>query len=584
MLPTVRRLAAALALAGAALLPSSLFAQRSLEIERFDATLKVEESGWVDVREEILVRFTGSWNGIFRNIPVEYRTEQGFSFRLRLEDVSVTGESGEALEYWSSRERHYRQLKIRVPGASDATRKVVIHYRVPNGLRFQEEYDELYWNVTGDEWDMPIKAATAMVHLPPSVSGIRTASWTGGYGSTENAASVERVGDALFFETQRPLNFREGLSIAVAWNPGVVERPTTLDKALAFLRANWLLLFPFVSLWIMWRLWSLKGRDPARLAISPQYEPPDGMTPAEAGTLLDNRPDMRDLTAALVDLAVRGFLRIEEVEPSGFLGKLVGKTDYRLVPLKPREEWEGLKGHETSLLKGVFGGGSGMAAPVEMSELAHQFYKSLDSIRSGIFGELVKKGYYVKRPDRVMGTYVGISVAVGVLGVVGGLFLADALTLSPLTAVLAAVGSALPILGFGFFMPARTVKGARALERVLGFEEFLERVESDRYKRMITSPEMFERFLPYAMAFGVEKKWAAAFEDMYTEPPDWYRGQWRGGFHPTYFVHSMGSMASTAGSVMASGPRSSGGSGFGGGGGGGGFSGGGFGGGGGGGW
>jgi uncharacterized membrane protein YgcG len=580
----MRRLVAGLALAGSALLPVSLAGQRSLEIERFDATLRVEESGWLDVREEILVRFTGSWNGIFRNIPVEYRTEQGFSFRLRLEDVSVTGEGGEPLEYWSSRERHYRQLKIRVPGASDATRKVVIHYRVPNGLRFQEEYDELYWNVTGDEWDMPILAASAMVHLPPSLSGIRTASWTGGYGSTENAASVERSGGALFFEVQRPLNFREGLTIAVAWNPGVVERPTTLDKIFAFFRANWLLLFPFVSLWMMWRLWANRGRDPARLAISPQYEPPDGMTPAEAGTLLDNRPDMRDLTAALVDLAVRGFLRIEEVEPTGFFGRLAGKTDYRLVPVRPREEWVGLRGHEVSLLTGVFGAGVGMPAPVEMSELAHEFYRNLESIRSGIFRELVKRGYYAQRPDKVMGVYVGAALVVGVLGVVGGLFLAEALSLSPLTAVIAAVGTALPILGFGFFMPARTVKGARALERVLGFEEFLERVESDRYKRMITSPDMFERFLPYAMAFGVEKKWAAAFEGMYTEPPDWYRGRWHGGFHPAYFVSSMGQMSSAASTAMASGPRSSGGSGFGGGGGGGGFSGGGFGGGGGGGW
>jgi len=270
----MRRSAAGLALAGFALFAPTLSAQKSLEIERFDATLRVEESGWLDVREEILVRFTGSWNGIFRNIPVEYRTEQGFSFRLRLEDVSVTGEGGEALEFWSSRERHYRQLKIRVPGASDATRKVFIHYRVPNGLRFQEEYDELYWNVTGDEWDMPILAASAMVHLPPSLSGIRTASWTGGYGSTENAASVQESEGALFFESQRPLNFREGLTIAVAWNPGVVERPSTLDKVFAFLRANWLLTLPFVSLWFMWRLWASRGRDPAKLAISPQYEPP----------------------------------------------------------------------------------------------------------------------------------------------------------------------------------------------------------------------------------------------------------------------------------------------------------------------
>ena len=586
MLPTARTLAVAtFVLAGAGVLPGGLSAQRSLEIERFDATLRVEESGWLDVREEIQVRFTGSWNGIFRNIPVEYRTEQGFSFHLRLEDVSVTGDSGEPLEYWSSRERHYRQLKIRVPGASDATRKVVIHYRVPNGLRFQEEYDELYWNVTGDEWDMPIRAASAMVHLPPSLSGIRTASWTGGYGSTENAASVENTAGVLFFETRRALNFREGLTIAVAWNPGVIERPTALDKVLAFLRANWLLIFPFVSLWFMWRLWANRGRDPERLAISPQYEPPDGLTPAEAGTLLDNRPDMKDLTAAIVDLAVRGFLRIEEIEPKGFLGKLGGKTDYRLVPVRSRQEWAELRPHEVSLLSGMFGHGQGIPAPVDMSELAHEFYRNLGTIRSGIFKELMKRGYYDHRPDKVMGAYVGAAFVVGILGLVGGLFLAEAWALSQLTVVIAAVGTALPILIFGLVMPARTVKGARALERVLGFEEFLERVESDRYKRMITSPQMFERFLPYAMAFGVERKWAAAFEDMYTEPPDWYRGHWHGGFRPTYFAHSMGSMSSAAGTAMSTGPRSSGGSGFGGGGfSGGGFSGGGFGGGGGGGW
>jgi uncharacterized membrane protein YgcG len=336
----------------------------------------------------------------------------------------------------------------------------------------------------------------------------------------------------------------------------------------------------------MWRIWALRGKDPARLAISPQYEPPEGLTPAEAGTLFDNRPDMRDITAALVDLAVRGFLRIEEIEPSGFLGRLTGKTDYRLVPVRPSEEWSGLRPHEVALLVGVFGHGGGTPAPVEMADLAHRFYKNLSSIRSGIFQELVRRGYYVRRPDIVMGAWVGGGFVVGVLGVIGGLWLAQALVLSPLAAVIAGVGTALPIVGFGLFMPARTVKGARVLERVLGFEEFLERVESDRYRRMITSPEMFERFLPYAMAFGVERKWAGAFQDIYKEPPDWYRGHWgHGGFHPVYFVHSMGQMSTAASSAMSSGPRSSGGSGFGGGGfGGGGFSGGGFGGGGGGGW
>ena len=126
------------------------------------------------------------------------------------------------------------------------------------------------------------------------------------------------------------------------------------------------------------------------------------------------------------------------------------------------------------------------------------------------------------------------------------LVLSDRVGISHMTAVLAAIGMAIPVFVFGALMPARTVKGARVREHVLGFEEFLDRVESDRFKRMITSPEMFERFLPYAMAFGVERKWAKAFEDIYTEPPTWYVGAWHGGFHTTSLANRLASIGAKA--------------------------------------
>src|SRR5665811_2177663 len=135
----------AVALVAATLAAQPVLAQRSMEIERFDATIKVESSGWVDVREEIQVRFDGDWNGIYRTIPVEYRTPQGFSYSLFLDDVGVMGPGGETYDFTSSRAGQYRKLKIRVPGASNATRTVFIHYRVPNALKFWDEYDELYW-------------------------------------------------------------------------------------------------------------------------------------------------------------------------------------------------------------------------------------------------------------------------------------------------------------------------------------------------------------------------------------------------------------------------------------------------------
>ncbi len=120
----------------------------------------------------------------------------------------------------------------------------------------------------------------------------------------------------------------------------------------------------------------------------------------------------------------------------------------------------------------------------------------------------------------------------------------------------------------------RSVCPLRTLERVLGFEEFIRRVESDRFKRMITGPEQFEKLLPFAMALSVEKKWAAAFKDLYKEPPDWYRGSNPTGFRVGSFVSNLSHMSTQTGVMMSSSPRSSGGSGFGGGGGG--FSGGGF--------
>ena len=125
----------------AAAAPSA--AERTLVIESFTATVSVGTDGAIDVAETIRPRFTGSWNGIFRTIPVTYTTPQGFKYELRLEVQSITDDAGRELKFESSRERHYRKLKIWVPGAHDATRTVVIRYRVTNGLKFFEDHDEL---------------------------------------------------------------------------------------------------------------------------------------------------------------------------------------------------------------------------------------------------------------------------------------------------------------------------------------------------------------------------------------------------------------------------------------------------------
>ena len=554
---------------------SAQSAERSLVIERFEAAIRVNPDASLDITETITPRFTGKWNGLFRTIPVEYRTPQGFNWSLRLKLISVTDADGNALEVEKSRERHYQKFKIWVPGAEDATRTVVLTYRATNGLRFFEDHDELYWNITGDEWEVPIEAASARIELPGAASGIRAIAFNGVYGATSRDAIVTTSGTTVSVMMPKQLDFREGMTAVVGWNKGVVVEPPTSAKAAGFVASNWPLAIPVPVFVLMLLVWKRRGRDPDPLPITVQYDAPAQLTPGEAGTLLDHSVDMRDITATLVDLAVRGFIRIEEEQESRLFG-LLKNDEFVFHRLKDPSEWRGLKIHERELLEGLFPHGE---ASVELSELENQFYKSIKPIQDGILDGLVARGFYQARPDRVKAGYMAGGVLVGALMAVGGSALSPQFDLTPVPFIIAGVVVGLIMLWFGWHMPARTVAGARAVEQIKGFEEFLGRTEGDRLRDFVRTPEMFEKFLPFAMAFGVEKKWALAFKGICNEPPRWYAGAHPGSFNIGTFSTRLSDLSTRASTTMASSPRSSSGSGFsggssgggGGGGGGGGF-------------
>jgi hypothetical protein len=550
-------------------------AQRSLEIERFDARITVNADGTIDVLESLRAKFTGSWNGIYRKVPVEYRTAQGFKWTVRLDLVSATDGEGQALRTETSREGHFVQYKMWIPGAVDAVKSVVLRYRVHNALRFFEDHDELYWNVTGDEWDVALGDVSAAIELPAGATGVRATAFNGIYGSTSRDAAATVEGTVVRITMPRRLQFREGLTAVVGWDKGLVPEPTRADKVAGFLGANWPLALPIPVLLGMLFLWTRRGRDPRRLPISVQYEPPPGLTPAEAGTLTDESADMRDITATIVDLAVRGHLRIEEREESKLFG-LVKDREFVFRRTEPEQPAPPLKSYESAVLEGIFKDG---AREVELSDLKNEFYKNLGNIKSGIMDRLVQQGLYARRPDHVRGRWIGLGGALAFIIAMGGGALASEIGLAPVSVVVAGIAIGLIVVIIGYHMPARTVAGARTLEKVLGFAEFLERVDKERFETVVKTPEMFERYLPYAMAFGVEKKWAAAFKDIYLEPPTWYAGSSMQGFNASLFSTRLSAMSTQAGSTMSSSPRSSSGSGFsggssgggGGGGGGGGF-------------
>jgi uncharacterized membrane protein len=539
---------------------------KQLVIDDFHADIVVVPDSSVDVTETIKAHFYGTgWHGLYRTIPVEYVTPQGFNYSLFLSIKSITDADGRSLRYESSRERHYRKLKIYIPDPDNSVKTISIRYTVSDALRFFDEHDEFYWNVTGDEWTVPIQAATARIVLPEATTNIRANPFTGGYGSRAKDADVDIAGNGVEVRTRQPLHIREGLTIAVAFDKGFVHEPTAFDKFSLFLRSNWPLVLPIIVFCIMFYLWWTRGRDPRLRPIAAQYEPPDQLTPGEAGTLVDESVDMRDITASIVDLAVRGYIVIEEHTKDRMLG-LFHDKDYSFILNKDRSAWSKLKTHEQSLLEGLFSAGT-VGESVSMSNLENHFYRNLPSIKSSIFESLVTHGYYQRRPDTVRSSYIGMGVVIAIIMIWGGISVASHLGQQPTAYIIAGILSGLIICAFGWYMPAHTVQGARALEGVLGFEDFLVHVESDRFNRMIKTPEMFEKFLPFAMALGVEKNWSKAFQGILKEPPNWYRGSSFGpNFYATSFVSDLNTMSSRASSVMTSAPRSSGGSGFGGGG------------------
>lgn len=571
--------------------------ERSLRLRDFDALLTVGRDGGLEVTERLTINFIGAWNGLNRDLSLRHVTGQGRKEELDLEVTSVTDGDGKPLRVEESEEVGTKRLRIWIPGATDADRQIVIRYRVSNAIRFFYEgsetgpMDELYWNVTGTQWEMPIDRVQGRVVLPPGARPRQMAVYTGAERTTLAGSNGEsRVTEnGVEFASKGPLQPYEGVTVAVGWPAGfVASRPSEAAHRTREMLRLWPLALPLLAFGFCFRAWRRRGRDPREESIVVQYEPPASMRPAELGTLVDHEAQMRDITATLVDMAVRGYVGIEERTEKKLMG-LFTSTDFAFYRRRSREEWSELAEHEQLYLTGLFqhathseesweevralahssgdeperpsrGPGNGGSESVMLSDLTQRFYTSLPGIRDALYDSLVERGYYLRRPDKVGNLWMALACAV-LMACVGVAVFATENSwgwVAPWAMVAGGAVSAVVIFVFSLIMPARTPAGARAREAALGFREFLSRVESDRYRQMITSPAMFERYLPYALAFGVEDRWASAFEDMYREPPQWYRGSGTGSFHATGFTSRMSEMSSRASSTMASSPSSSG--------------------------
>lgn len=588
--------------AGAQARTASFGAQAGTErITSYNAEIVVEATGSILVTETIDYDFASNLrHGIFRKIPVRSGYDDRYERIFPLKVISVTGSAGTPDDVETETVGNVKRLKIGDPDKEiTGAHRYTIVYRVDAALNGFDSHDELYWNAIGTEWPVPIERATVRVTTPADITQV--ACFGGGLGSRLACSEADRAGRLAGF-SQGGLDRGEGLTVVVGFARGAVPPPApVLDERWSFTRAFSATpatlgisgaLLAAVVLGVVRLAWRT-GRDrryagspvdaafategeeePVRPSFGPwgaketpvEFVPPDGLRPGQVGTLVDEAANTLDVTATIVDLAVRGYLRIDEIPKKGFFGK----ADWNLTKLK---EGTDLRAYERSLLDGLFTTGE----EVKLSALRNTFATRLQKVQDALYDDVTAQGWFVGRPDKIRLRWRIIGVVAVVLAVAALVGLA-AFTHAALIGVPLVVG-AIALLASASRMPRRTAKGTGVLRRVEGFRRFIDESEKDR-ARFAEQQHLFSEYLPYAIVFGATEKWARAFAgiDGQLPEPGWYGGS--SGFTAAGFSHSIDGFAVTTAGTITSTPAGSGSSGFSGGG----FSGGGGGGGGGGSW
>jgi uncharacterized membrane protein len=510
-------------------------------------------------------------HGIFRVLPTELNTTAG-KVLTPVELVSITDFSGNPYKYQTSRNNGTITWKI---GDADTTvtgvNEYKIVYKVKNAVRLQKDFSELYWNLNGNFWQIETDNYSADIKMPTGVdkNNTKVEVYSGAFGAKgDSLAEAQWEGDILHFQSKKMLKAGEGITISAAMPAGIFTAytPTFSDKYPGW---QWIFL-PLIAFIICFSLWKKYGQDPAmRKTVIAEYEAPDNLGPLEVG-LINNSGglDNKFITAAIIQMAADKILTITETETKVLF---VPFKDYRLEKTNNVEAIAKLLPAEKRIYEAIFDGKtvSGDQSNKYLSEMKNKFYKALPDISKKCKSWVVESGYM----DRVG---LGLQLIMSIGGSIA-IFIFSLVFEShvPVSGIVSMIISLVIIVIFSAFMPRRTPKGAEAAWKIKGFKLFINTAE--KYRAQFYEKEnMFEKILPYAIVFGLTKKWIEKTRAIYGDDrflamaPVWYVSA--GVFNPDSFTSSMNSVAAAiAGSVSSpSGQGGSGGAGGGGGGGGGG--------------
>jgi uncharacterized membrane protein YgcG len=552
-------------------------------IERFHSDIQIEPNATMLVTEAIDVDFAGlQRHGILREIPVRYDYDKGHERVYRLTVLSVTNAEGQRWPYETNRNGANIQVKIGDPNRTVSGRQSYrITYRLGNALNPFDTHDELYWNVNGPDWPVPTRETSATVNL---AGGLERATCFQGRSGSTDPCTIADTPDQIDYAATRQLAPGEQLTIVAAIRKGVIAEPVIelerkpRDVTRFFETVNPItvggagLLFVGGIVFLALNWW-YQGRDRRYTSIyylteNPEqeirpllqsqpvvveFQPPEGLKPAEIGLLLDERADTKDVTATIVDLAVHGYLTITEVPKKG----IFGSKDWLIT--RKRTDTGGLARYERLVFEGLFD----KEGEVQLSSLKNKFYKDLQEAQKALYQHAADEHWFNGNPDTVRNVWRGIGIGVIVVG--GGITAALGYFFGAGLIGLPVALAGLILLLTAQAMPHRTARGSELLRRVLGFRRYITTAETDR-QRFNERVNIFAEYLPYAIVFGAVDRWARAFRDIDTTAATstWYYGA--AGFNAATFSRNLESFSSSVSSTISSTPGSSGSSGFSGGG------------------
>ncbi|HYR50319.1 MAG TPA: DUF2207 domain-containing protein [Candidatus Eisenbacteria bacterium] len=549
-------------------------------ITSFNSDITVATDSTITVKEDIRVDF-GSLqkHGIFRTIPLRYRYDDTNDRYYLLEVKSVT-DGSKGLPYSESIDHDNDVIKIGDPGrlVSGANR-YVITYTVRGALNSFADHDELFWNVDGALWPVAKRSVTATVNLPERA--FQKAACYQGPNRSREGCTFASSGQAVTFTSTRQLGSGEQMSIVTALNQGVVDVPPPLLEArnrqfpqdafdITPLTVALSLLIAIAGIGLVVRNWWIHGRDRAYLTqyyltndprertdplfhhdpLVVEFGAPQNMKPAELGLILDESADTKDVTATIVDLAVRGYMTITEVPRQQGDWTFTWKEGGEAAALLP---------YEKTLLDGIFAGGR----QVKLSTLKGTFAPTLRKAQGQIYTDAVTRKLFTTRPDTARVTWGCLGVGLVMAGIAATVLLGLKFGWGLIGVAILLGGIVLSISVP--FMPQRTASGRELLQRTLGFRLYMTTAEKYR-QQFAEKAQIFTQLLPYAIVFGCVTQWAKAFEGIDTSATNnWYAGN--APFQAALLANSLQSMNNSISSAITYTPPSSGSSsGFGGGG------------------